>query len=129
MMGYEPKDNDNLNGDIEIKITGMRSGEKLHEELLLGENVTGTHHPMILRAEEPGAEFVNLQSYLGKLSEACQKADCVAIRHLLQEFVVGYKPENELDDIVWRATRTDAADMGTTIRRDNVEPLVKRPIN
>jgi len=129
LMGYEPKDNDNLNGDIEIKITGMRSGEKLHEELLLGENVTGTHHPMILRAEEPGAEFVNLQSYLGKLSEACQKADCVAIRHLLQEFVVGYKPENELDDIVWRATRTDAADMGTTIRRDNVEPLVKRPIN
>ena len=125
LMGYIPKDSEHQDGDIEIKITGMRSGEKLHEELLLGENVSGTHHPMILRAEEAGAEFVNLQSYLGKISEACQKADCLAIRHLLQEFVVSYKPENELDDTIWRATHTQAD--AAAIRRDNVEPLIRKP--
>jgi FlaA1/EpsC-like NDP-sugar epimerase len=127
LMGYVPRDKDHPRGDIEIRITGMRAGEKLHEELLLGENVTGTNHPMILRAEEPGAEFVNLQSYLGKLAEACNKGDCAAIRNLLQEFVPEYQPSNELEDIVWRAT---ASSMEATVvipRRDNVEPLVRKP--
>jgi len=127
LMGYEPKEKEGK-GDIEIKITGMRSGEKLHEELLMGDNVTGTNHPMILRAEEPGVEFVNLQSYLGKLSESCDKADCQAIRHLLQEFVSDYKPENELDDVIWRAAKANGSDTTPFIRRDNVEPLVRKPI-
>jgi len=126
LMGYEPKEKEGK-GDIEIKITGMRSGEKLHEELLMGDNVTGTSHPMILRAEEPGAEFVNLQSYLGKLSEACDTADCQAIRHLLQEFVPDYKPQNELDDVIWRATKSNTSEAEPVIRRDNVEPLVRKP--
>jgi FlaA1/EpsC-like NDP-sugar epimerase len=128
LMGYVPRGKDNPRGDIEIRITGMRAGEKLHEELLLGENVTGTSHPMILRAEEPGAEFVNLQSYLGKLTEACNKGDCAAIRNLLQEFVPEYQPANELEDIVWRATASSKKEAVAVIpRRDNVEPLVRKP--
>ncbi len=128
LMGYEIKDSDNPEGDIEIKISGMRPGEKLYEELLLGENVTGTHHPMILRAEEQGAEFVNLQSYLGKLSEACDQADCVAVTNLLREFIPEYSKSNDnIDDIVWNQTRTSYAAGGNRIRRDNVEPLIRKP--
>lgn len=127
LMGYTVRDRDNPEGDIEIRITGMRPGEKLHEELLLGENVTGTSHPMILRAEEAGAELVNLKSTLGKLHEACNKADCVAIRHLLLEFIPEYKPSSALEDTVWRVTRTGIEGEETPVRRDNVEPLLRKP--
>lgn len=128
LMGYTVRDRDNPDGDIEIRITGMRPGEKLHEELLLGENVTGTNHPMILRAEEPGAELVNLQSTLGKLNEACNKADCVAVRNLLVEFIADYKPSSSsLEDTVWRATRSVTEGEEVPVRRDNVEPLVRKP--
>ena len=124
LMGYEVRDREHPEGDIEIAITGLRPGEKLHEELLLGENVTGTPHPMIMRAEEPGAEFVNLKSYLAQLEQACSNADCVTIRHLLQEFVPEYKPAPQLDDTVWRARNPDGI---FPPRRDNVEPLVRKP--
>jgi len=124
LMGYELRDSDNPDGDIEVLITGMRPGEKLHEELLIGDNVSGTNHPMILRAEEPGAEFVNLQSYLGKLSEACEQADCPAIQNLLQEFVQGYDPSSRLGDAVWKNAHGDEA---VPPLRDNVEPLVRKP--
>lgn len=128
LMGYTVRDRDDPEGDIEIRITGMRPGEKLHEELLLGENVTGTNHPMILRAEETGAELVNLQSTLGKLQEACNKADCVAVRNLLLEFIADYKPSSAtLEDTVWRATRSTTEGEEAPVRRDNVEPLVRKP--
>lgn len=128
LMGYEVRDPENPHGDIEISIAGMRPGEKLHEELLLGENVTGTHHPMILRAEEAGAEFVNLQSMLGKLNEACNKGDCLAIRNLLQEFIPEYKAMDELQDLVWRASRIDQTEGNAGIeRKANVEPLIRKP--
>ena len=142
LMGYEVRDSDHPYGDVEIKITGMRSGEKLHEELLLGENISGTHHPMILRAEEPGAEFVNLQSYMTNLIEACDKGDCVAIRNLLQEFVPEYRPIDYVTDSVWKIQHAEevAAQQQKTQavvdtedeleeqqNRDNVEPLVRKP--
>jgi len=128
LMGYEVRDTENPQGDIEISITGMRPGEKLHEELLMGENVTGTHHPMILRAEEAGAEFVNLQSFLGKLAEACNQGDCLAIRHLLQEFIPEYKASEEIQDLAWRESRVEQIQrQGVLERKTNVEPLVRRP--
>lgn len=128
LMGYEVRDANNVQGDIEISITGMRPGEKLHEELLLGENVTGTHHPMILRAEEAGAEFVNLQSVLGKLTETCNKGDCQAIRNLLQEFIPEYNAIDELQDLVWKVSRPEDVEATTgNERKANVEPLIRKP--
>ena len=130
LMGYEVRDAEFPHGDIEVRITGMRPGEKLHEELLLGENVTGTHHPMILRAEEPGAEFVNLQSMLSKLAEACAKGDCVAIRNLLQEFVPEYKSSSTLEDLVWKVrSEAGGGDEPPTEPRSRatVEPLLRKP--
>ncbi|WP_348240277.1 polysaccharide biosynthesis protein, partial [Salmonella enterica] len=53
LMGATVRDEDNPDGDIEIKFTGLRPGEKLYEELLIGSNVAGTDHPSIMRADEP----------------------------------------------------------------------------
>ena len=127
LMGHEKRDADNPDGDIEILITGLRSGEKLYEELLLGENVTGTNHPMILRAEEPGAEFVNLQSYLGKLSEACKDADCQKIRNLLTEFIPEYKAAKMMTDFLWRSSPDSVRELDGKSLPDNVEPLLRKP--
>jgi FlaA1/EpsC-like NDP-sugar epimerase len=127
LMGHEKRDAENPDGDIEILISGLRSGEKLYEELLLGENVTGTNHPMILRAEEPGAEFVNLQSYLGKLSEACKDADCQKIRNLLSEFIPEYKAAKMVTDFLWRSSPESNLEVDGKSLPDNVEPLLRKP--
>jgi FlaA1/EpsC-like NDP-sugar epimerase len=128
MLGYEVRDTAHPEGDIEVKITGMRPGEKMHEELLLGENITGTSHPMILRAEEAGAEFVNLQAYVSRLVKSCEAGDCVAIRNLLKEFVPEYKPIDELSDLVYLVTSKHKMESDNMQEKSsNIEPLLSRP--
>lgn len=128
LMGYRVKDSNNPDGDIEIRVIGMRPGEKLHEELLLGENVTGTNHPMILRAEESGAELINLESYIEKLREACEDGDCRAVMHLLREFIPEFRPDSGISDKLWLTTHHDRVlpgDDRSGFSNGNVKPLVR----
>lgn len=133
LMGYTIKDTDNADGDVEIWITGMRPGEKMHEELLLGENVSGTHHPMILRAEEEGAEFVNLQSYLASLSEAIDSGDCSVVKRLIQEFIPEYTSDEEIEDFLWQKysihNPLSSHYAGGRTGRGNVTPMVRKTNN
>ncbi|MES2624329.1 MAG: nucleoside-diphosphate sugar epimerase/dehydratase [Pseudomonadota bacterium] len=90
LMGYIVKDERTPNGDISIAYTGLRPGEKLYEELLIGEQVTGTDHPKIMRAEEDFLSWQELESLLLRLEKACEALDQVQIREVLSEAIGGF---------------------------------------
>ena len=95
LMGYDVRDENSYRGDIAIEYTGLRPGEKLFEELLIGESVTGTDHPKIMRAEEETLSWSQLQPLLSRLATACDNADREEVKAVLSEAVVGFEPEGE----------------------------------
>jgi FlaA1/EpsC-like NDP-sugar epimerase len=101
LYGLEVKDESNPDGDIELRFTGLRPGEKLYEELFIGENVLPTDHPMILRAQEEVVPAERIERLLGLFEAAVDKLDYTAIRGLLLESVRGYAPQNGIEDHVW----------------------------
>jgi FlaA1/EpsC-like NDP-sugar epimerase len=101
LMGYDVKDENSYRGDIAIEYTGLRPGEKLYEELLIGESVTGTEHPKIMRAEEEMLSWENLEKLLGRLQTACQQINLPEIRALLMDAVDGFEPKEETSDPLW----------------------------
>lgn len=102
LSGLDIKDDENSNGDIEIEFSGLRPGEKLYEELLIGDNISGTEHPLILRAEEKSLDWQKTQAFLSKLSAACHQFECDTIQSLLLTAPIDYVPNTEgLHDSVW----------------------------
>jgi len=85
-------------GDISIEFTGLRPGEKLYEELLIGDNVSPTEHPMIMRANEEHLSWEAFKAVLSELLAAVARDDYDRVRQLLRETVSGYKPEGEIVD-------------------------------
>ena len=102
LSGMEVKDENNLEGDIEIIFTGLRPGEKLYEELLIGDNVSTTEHKQIFRAEEEFISAEELSTFLEALNEAEKKGDVFSLRDILIEAVSGFTPEEEIADIVYQ---------------------------
>tara|TARA_Y100000746_G_C15470233_1_gene436659 strand:- start:2533 stop:4497 length:1965 start_codon:yes stop_codon:yes gene_type:complete len=100
LSGLELKDEKNQEGDIEIEFTGLRPGEKLYEELLIGENVSTTQHKQIFRAEEDTLSKKELQDYLDQLSHAHKNLDVLALKQILQDAVQGFVPEKDIVDII-----------------------------
>lgn len=98
LSGLIVRDEENPDGDIAIEITGLRPGEKLYEELLIGENPTPTLHPRIMKAHEEFVRWPALQSRLAILQGALAANDLVALRQLLQELVAGFEPGGEIVD-------------------------------
>lgn len=101
LMGLTVRDEENPDGDIEIVYTGLRPAEKLFEELLIGSNVTGTQHPMIMRAIEHSLPWSQVQQVLDELSAALNRFDCEGARQLLMQTVIEYRPKGELQDLIW----------------------------
>jgi FlaA1/EpsC-like NDP-sugar epimerase len=108
LAGRTVRDDEHPDGDIEITFTGLRPAEKLFEELLIGKSVTGTEHPMILRAVEHDLPWRDVQAILDDLRVAMGRFDCVAARSILERAVEEYRPAGELQDLVW-AQRNPAA--------------------
>jgi FlaA1/EpsC-like NDP-sugar epimerase len=104
LTGLTVQDSDNPDGDIEIEFTGLRPAEKLYEELLIGENVTGTDHPRIMRAEEHFLPFDHLNSLLSEVSEAAQHLDPGRVREALTRAVREYRPSESIKDLLWDTT-------------------------
>ena len=110
LSGLEVCDEDNPDGDIVIEYTGLRSGEKLYEELLIGDNVTGTEHPKIMRAAEERLLWDQLLRFKSKFEGAINEFDTKRIKLLLEEVVSGYKAEKDIVDPVWNQNRLDDLD-------------------
>ena len=108
LMGYDVKDENSYKGDIAIEYTGLRPGEKLFEELLIGESVTGTEHPKIMRAEEEALSWAELEVLLGRLQVACKRLDLHQIREALMSAVAGFEPKELATDPLWDLTLADA---------------------
>ena len=96
LSGLRVKDESCPKGDITIQITGLRPGEKLYEELLIGDNPQPTKHPRILKAHEEFIPWSELQLELNTLRIAVEKNDVKMIRLLLKKLVKGYQPKNNL---------------------------------
>jgi len=92
----------NTDGDIEIRYTGLRPGEKLYEELLIGDNVSPTEHPMIMRANEKHLRWEDLKKALSSLDTAIRTEDYPRSRELFYELVDGYTANDEIVDLIYR---------------------------
>ena len=101
LSGFRIKDESNPKGDIAIKVTGLRPGEKLYEELLIGNNPLPTDHPRIMRANEEFLEWDQLKEEIRELTAAIDVNDAPLILNLLQKLVSGYQPEERVVDWVW----------------------------
>jgi FlaA1/EpsC-like NDP-sugar epimerase len=101
LAGLTVRDDERPDGDIEIRYTGLRPAEKLYEELLIGNNVSGTGHPMIMRAMEHSLPWDDVQNLLNDLLIAMGQFDVRTACDLLQRAVQEYRPTGEIVDGVW----------------------------
>lgn len=98
LMGFEVKETDSDEGDIEIRYTGLRPGEKLKEELLIDGDLIGSEHPKILWTEEGSLPWPELKQVLFELEAACDTFDYQKIRQILLHSLVGFRPDHDFVD-------------------------------
>lgn len=106
LSGLCVKDEANPDGDIAIEVSGLRPGEKLYEELLIGDNPLPTSHPRIMAAHEDFLPWSQLHSKLVQLSVAVSANDVPQIRAMLKDLVPGYQPDGEVVDWIWLTQQT-----------------------
>ncbi|MBM13729.1 MAG: nucleoside-diphosphate sugar epimerase [Halieaceae bacterium] len=130
LSGYDIE-RDNMFGEhIDIEYIGLRPGEKLHEELLLGTSVTGTGHPMIMRAEEESFDFDFIEDAAHRLLRACAEMDLNDVTSIFTEHVLGFSGHEPRHDYVWvkqgrvgkRVRKMPEAENVTPIRPELVGP-------
>ncbi|ROM71247.1 hypothetical protein BK654_09425 [Pseudomonas brassicacearum] len=102
LSGLSVRTEKNPQGDIAIKFTGLRPGEKLYEELLIGDNVSATPHPMIMSANEDHLPWDVLKMRLSDLLVAVEEDDYARVRQLLRDTVSGYTPDGEIVDWIYQ---------------------------
>jgi len=107
LSGMSVRSDSNPHGDVAIEFTGLRPGEKLYEELLIGENVAATDHPMIMSATEDYIPWDHLKEKLEQLNAAVLADDYSRVRQLLRESVSGYSPDGEIVDWFYQQHRLD----------------------
>lgn len=107
LMGFEEKSERNPDGDIEIIYTGLRPGEKLYEELLIGNNPQGTDHPRIMMAREASMQWEDVEATLKQLMRASQEFDCRRLVEILKDAPTGYAPSGAVVDLVSCAVSDD----------------------
>lgn len=101
LSGLAVRDEDNPEGDIELSVTGLRPGEKLFEELLIGDNPETTEHPRIMKAREDFLSWPELSRRLNALNAALDRNDMIAARATLAELVSGYSSTGEVSDLAF----------------------------
>lgn len=107
LSGLKIRDEQNPEGDIEIVITGLRPGEKLYEELLIGDDLEPTSHPRIMKAREEFVPWADLEDKLSALEVALNVNDVSVIRLMMEQLVPGYTPSQEIVDWVYLAQEAE----------------------
>ena len=102
LMGFEIRSEENPDGDIEVIYTGLRPGEKLYEELLVGKNVKGTAHPRIMTADEEFLDEDKLNVLIERLESACSEFNFPLIRSIIKQAPTGYAPSSEICDHLYK---------------------------
>lgn len=96
--GYTVRDANNPEGDIEIVVTGLRPGEKLYEELLIGTNMQATPHPKILRAREDSLSEIEIANMLRDIDRAINERDAAGVAMMAERWVAGYRSYNSAEE-------------------------------
>ncbi|HBA64907.1 MAG TPA: polysaccharide biosynthesis protein, partial [Methylococcaceae bacterium] len=109
LSGLTVKGDARPDGDIEIVYTGLRSGEKLYEELLIGDNVSVTEHPRIMRAEEEIIVWTELEKLLSVMERAALVDDYRQVRMILKQAVSGFSPQCDIDDWLFNCSTNSYA--------------------
>ncbi|MFA0415520.1 polysaccharide biosynthesis protein [Vibrio renipiscarius] len=109
LSGLSVKNEDNPHGDIEIRFSGLRPGEKLYEELLIGDNVDSTAHERIMTAHEVFLPIDEFDALLESLDFACHNLEHDVIRQLLLDAPTGFTPTDGIGDLVWNASQMQSA--------------------
>lgn len=98
LSGLTVRDEQNPDGDIDIAVTGLRPGEKLYEELLIGDDPQPTAHPRIMKAREKFIPWAQLQGRLSALEASLDTTDVGGVRSLMQKLISGYVPSDDIVD-------------------------------
>lgn len=114
LMGKSLKDESGPEEGIEIVYTGLRPGEKLYEELLIGGDVTGTFHPRIMRAKESSLKFDELMNLMNDINSKVESRDAQGIQKLLIEAPTDFVPSSDLSDAIWLKANS---------RKGHIDPL------
>ncbi len=123
LSGYDIE-RDNMFGEhIDLEYIGLRPGEKLHEELLLGTSVTGTGHPMIMRAEEESFDFDFIEDAAHRLLRACAEMDLNDVTAILTEHVMGFSGHEPRHDYVWVKQGRVGKRVRRALEAENVTPI------
>ncbi len=101
LMGLMEKTEERPDGDIEIVFSGLRPGEKLYEELLIGDDPQGTAHPRIMMAREAFMYWDEVEQTLSRLMKASHDFDCEEVVKILKKAPTGFAPNSEVADLVW----------------------------
>jgi FlaA1/EpsC-like NDP-sugar epimerase len=120
LSGLEIKDDTHPNGEIEISFTGLRPGEKLFEELLIGNNISETAHCRIMRAEEEIIPLYQLNQQLDQLKQAINDGDLNLMRQILTQSISGFIPQCEVSDFLLKAEEKDLSN----VSYEKKQPLI-----
>ena len=107
LSGLEVRDKENPEGDIEIVFTGLREGEKLFEELLIGNNISSTNHKGIMRAEEEYLPLLRIEDLLGDLRKGVELRDQDALIKILTENISGFELKSGMNDLIYLSKLKD----------------------
>ncbi len=108
LSGLTVKDDEHPKGDIAIEVTGLRPGEKLYEELLIGDDPKPTQHSRIMKAHEEFIPWAEFEAKLRSLELALNVNDVGVVRLMLQQLVAGYLPNDDIVDWVYMEQGADA---------------------
>ena len=125
LSGLSIKNEKNLDGDIEIKITGLRPGEKLYEELLLGDNPQKTDHEKILKAQDPFIPFNKLKIDLDYLYNLIEENKVEEVKHMLSNLVAHYKSNSKIIDHFYESQLNLKSDLKSTITIDDNNKVIR----
>lgn len=125
LSGLAVRGDTDVDEGIEIRHVGLRPGEKLYEELLIGNNVVGTRHPLIMRAQETEISWNDLQPLLTSLDEACREFDYEEVRNLLSLIVAEYVPQCGIEDFLWHEANLSTDSIGNISVMDEDQNIMR----